>query len=101
MTLGAVAIASLAAVADGALLGGDPEPEPPQSLHLAARRREYAHRALALTRVLGHLVAGAGIAITLYIERGDGIIGGILALTTALLVTIVVEGIGRSYGFAS
>jgi putative hemolysin len=101
ITLGAVAVAAIAAVADGALLGGDPEPEPPQSVHLSARQREYAHRALALTRVLAHLIAGAGIAITLVIERGDGVVGAVLAFTTALLVTIVVEGIGRSYGFAS
>ena len=53
---GAVMIATLAAAADGALLGGDPEPEPAPSVVGALRRRERAHRALALSRVLAHLL---------------------------------------------
>ena len=100
ITLGAIGVATFAAIADGALLGGDPETEPPQSLQGASRRREMAHRALALARVLAHLVAGVGIATALGLERGDGAVGALLALGAALLVTVLVEGIGRSVGFA-
>src|SRR5262245_44489710 len=93
ITVAAVSFATVVALADGALLGSDPESEPPQSPANAARAREHAHRALALARVLAHLTAGAGIAITLDIERGDGIPGALLALGTALLITALVEGI--------
>ncbi|MDB4916132.1 MAG: transporter-associated region [Gemmatimonadetes bacterium] len=98
---GAVAIATLAAAADGALLGGDPEPEPAPSVVGALRHGERAHRALALSRVLAHLIAGASIARCIGIERGDGITGAAIALAAALAVVIVVEGIARSLGFAT
>jgi CBS domain containing-hemolysin-like protein len=98
---GAVVIATLAAAADGALLGGDPEPEPAPSVVGALRGRERAHRALALSRVLAHLLAGAALARALGIHRGDGIRGAAIALAAALAVVIVVEGIGRSLGFVT
>ena len=98
---GAVVIATLAAAADGALLGGDPEPEPTPSVVGALRRRERAHRALALSRVLAHLLAGAALARLLGIHRGDGIIGAAIALASALVVVILVEGVARSLGFAT
>ncbi len=100
IAIAAVAVATLAAVADGAMLGGDAETEPPQSPLNGSRQRERAHRALALARVLLHLIAGAGIAIGLGIQRGDGITGALKALGTALLVTVIVEGFGRSIGFS-
>ena len=98
---GAVLLATLAAAADGALLGGDPEPEPAPSVVGALRRRERAHRALALSRVLAHLLAGAALARWLGIQRGDGVRGAAIALASALVVVIVVEGVGRSLGFAT
>ena len=98
---GAVIIATLAAAADGSLVGGDPEPEPAPSVVGALRGRERAHRALALSRVLAHLLAGAALARALGIERGDGITGAALALAVALGVVILVEGVARSLGFAT
>jgi putative hemolysin len=98
---GAVLLAALAAGADGALLGGDPEPEPSPPVVGVLRRRERAHRALALARVLAHLIAGAALARALGLRHGDGIRGGAIALVAALLVVIVVEGISRSLGFAT
>ena len=98
---GAVIIATLAAAADGSLVGGDPEPEPAPSVVGALRGRERAHRALALSRVLAHLLAGAALARALGIERGDGITGAALALAVALVVVILVEGVARSLGFAT
>ena len=98
---GAVMIATLAAAADGALLGGDPEPEPAPSVVGALRGRERAHRALALSRVLAHLLTGAALARGLGIHRGDGVRGAAIALAAALAVVILVEGIGRSLGFAT
>ena len=98
---GAVLVATLAAAADGALLGGDPEPEPAPNVVGALRRRERAHRALALSRVLAHLLTGAALARWLGINRGDGVRGAAIALGVALVVVIVVEGVGRSLGFAT
>ena len=97
----AITIATIAAAADGALLGGDPEPEPAPPVVGVLRSRERAHRALALSRVLAHLVAGASLARLLGIQRGDGIRGAGISLAAALGVVIIVEGIGRSLGFAT
>ena len=63
-----------------------------------SRRRERAHRALALTRVLAHLVAGRGgracarisAAATACAERSSPVV-------VALAVVILVEGICRSH----
>jgi CBS domain containing-hemolysin-like protein len=101
VAIAAVGIATLAAAADGALLGGDPEPEPAPSVVGALRTRERAHRTLALSRVIAHLVAGAALARVMGIQRGDGLPGATAALAAALVVGIIVEGIGRSLGFAT
>ena len=98
---GAVLLAALAAGADGALLGGDPDPEPSPPVVGVLRRGERSHRALALTRVLAHLVAGAALARGLGLVRGDGVRAWGIAFVAALLVVIVVEGISRSLGFAT
>jgi putative hemolysin len=98
---GAVLLAALAAAADGALLGGDPEREPSPPVVGMLRRSERAHRALALTRVLAHLAAGAALAAALEIQRGDGVRGWAIAGVAALMVVILVEGIARSLGFAT
>ena len=98
---GAVLLAAVAAAADGALLGGDPEPEPSPPVVGVLRRRERAHRALALTRVLAHLVAGAAIARVFVLQRDGGMRDWAIALVAALLVVILVEGVSRSLGFAT
>ncbi|MDQ2665379.1 MAG: hemolysin family protein [Gemmatimonadota bacterium] len=98
---GAVAVATLAAAADGALLGGDAELEPSPAVVGAIRGRERAHRALALSRVLAHVLTGAALSRCLGIYRGDGIRGAAIALAAALVVVVLVEGIGRSLGFAT
>jgi CBS domain containing-hemolysin-like protein len=97
----AVLLAGLAAAADGALLGGDPDPEPSPPVVGVLRRGERAHRALSLARVLAHLLAGAALARALGINRGDGLRGWGLAVLAALLVVILVEGVARSLGFAT
>lgn len=97
----AIGVATLAAAADGALLGGDSEPEPAPDVVGVLRRREHAHRALALSRVLAHLLAGAALATALGIRRGDGLRGAALAFIVAFAVVVVVEGVGRSIGFAT
>src|SRR5439155_13847254 len=89
---GAVVLAALAAAADGALLGGDPEPEPPAPTVGRLRPGEAAHRALSLARVLAHLAAGAAIARGLDLSDQGGP-GGVLAMIAAALVTVMlVEG---------
>ena len=98
---GAVVLAALAAAADGALLGGDPEPEPPAPTEGGLRPAEHAHRALSLTRVVTHLAAGAAIARGFDLT-GDDKLSGVLTMIVAALVTVVlVEGIARAIGFAT
>ena len=98
---GSVLLAALAAAADGALLGGDPDPEPAPPVVGILRRREHAHRALALTRVLTHLAAGAAVARLLDLQRTDGV-GAVLGMIAiALVIVMLVEGICRSLGFAT
>jgi putative hemolysin len=101
VALVAMIVAGLAAIADGALLGGHSAAEPAPNVVGALRRRERAHRALALARVLAHLVAGAGIARAFTLHRGDGLTGAALAIAAALVVVILVEGVGRSLGFVT
>ena len=101
LAAGAVVLASFAAAADGALLGGDPDPEPAPPVVGVLRRRERAHRALALSRVLAHLVAGAALARSLGLVRGQGWRGALTALAGALVIVVVVEGVSRSLGFAT
>ena len=99
--VGAVILATVAAAADGALLGGDPDPEPAPPVVGVLRHREHAHRTLALSRVLAHLVAGAALARVAGLERGAGWRGALVAVAIALVVVIVVEGVARSLGFAT
>ena len=98
---GSVLLAALAAAADGALLGGDPDPEPAPPVVGILRRREHAHRALALTRVLTHLAAGAAVARLLDLQRSDGVRAVLAVIAIALVFVMLVEGISRSLGFAT
>jgi putative hemolysin len=98
---GSVLLAALAAAADGALLGGDPDPEPAPPVVGILRRREHAHRALALTRVLTHLAAGAAFARLLDLQATDGVRAVLLLSAIALVIVMLVEGISRSLGFAT
>ena len=98
---GAVLIAALAAAADGALLGGDPEPEPPAPTVGGLRPGERAHRALSLARVLAHLAAGAAIARGLDLTDEDGLAGVSTMIVAALATVMLVEGIARTIGFAT
>ena len=98
---GAVTLAGLAAAADGALLGGDADPEPSPPIVGQLRKRERAHRALALTRVLAHLIAGAALVHGFGIQPREGVGGVALAIVAALAVVIVVEGVCRSIGFVT
>jgi CBS domain containing-hemolysin-like protein len=101
LAAGAVLLAGLAAAADGALQGGDPEPEPAPPVVGQLRKRERAHRALALTRVLAHLVAGAAVVHWLTLQPRGGLVGTVLAIAAALVIVIIVEGICRSIGFVT
>jgi CBS domain containing-hemolysin-like protein len=101
LAAGAVLLAGLAAAADGALQGGDPEPEPAPPVVGQLRKRERAHRALALTRVLAHLVAGAAVVHWLTLQPRGGFVGTVLAIAAALVIAIIVEGICRSIGFVT
>lgn len=100
-------IAALAAVADGALLSEAPLTSIPAERSTLAPpapvvprpvpSRERTHRALAFARVLGHFVAGSGIAVgldlsgrvslfTVALLVGLGLVVVLAAETTALVV---------------
>lgn len=98
---GAVALAGLASAADGALLGGDAEPEPAPAIVGQLRSRERAHRALALARVLAHVVAGAALVHWLTLSPLDALRDAVFAIVAALVIVIIVEGVCRSIGFAT
>src|SRR6476661_5037718 len=101
IAVAAVVLAGLAAAADGALLGGDLEPEPSPPVVGKLRKRERAHRALALARVFAHLVAGAALVHWLTLEPRAGLQGAVIAIASALLIVIIVEGVCRSIGFVT
>jgi putative hemolysin len=98
---GSILVAALAAAADGALLGGDPDPEPAPPVVGDLRQRERAHRALALARLVAHLATGAALARGFELTRADGVRGVLAMLAAALVTVMLVEGIARSLGFAT
>ncbi len=103
-------IASLAAVADGALLSEAPQSAsaidrgsvvpPLPHVPRAVPSRERTHRALAFARVLGHGIAGSAIALALGLaERGTP--QALALLAVAGLVTIAAaESAARAIGDA-
>jgi putative hemolysin len=88
-------IAMLLASADGALLATG---------HAAPRRviadPERAHRALALARVLAHLVTGTALALAAYGVSPEARSAIPLALILLLVHVTLVEGVARSGGYA-
>jgi len=101
------AVAALSAVADGALLSesalpvntdrgsfGIPSPAVPRTVPA----REQSHRALAFARVVGHLVAGSGLAVALGLE--GRVTASVLAvlLLLGLATVLVAESAARVLG---
>lgn len=102
------AVAAVSAVADGALLSDPPAnpavtPErapfaPAPAVARSVPAREQAHRALAFARVLGHLAAGAGLALALDLAS-EGRIDRVAALVGLGLATVLVaETLARMVG---
>lgn len=106
------AVAAVSAVADGALLSDPPghatalpERTPVAPLPAVARSvpaREQAHRALAFARVIGHLIAGAGLALALNLAnegRWDRVVALIgLGLATVLVAETLARMVGDVLG---
>ncbi len=103
------AVAALSAVADGALLSenalpvntdrgsfGVPSPAVPRSVPA----REQSHRALAFARVLGHLVAGSGLAVALDLTGRVTPSLLVLLLLLGLATVLVAESAARVLGDA-
>lgn len=102
-------VAALSAVADGALLSesalpvntdrgsfGVPSPAVPRSVPA----REQSHRALAFARVVGHLVAGSGLAVALDLAGHFTLsLLGVLLLV-GLTAVLVAESAARVLGDA-
>lgn len=103
-------VSALSAVADGALLA-----EPAQAA-LASERtgvlpplplvpraipsRERTHRALAFARVLGHGMAGSGVALALGLSERATPQAFVLLTLSALVTVAVAESVARAIGDA-
>lgn len=97
--LGAL-LASTAAVTDGALLSEQDQSDSEES-RLPARNTpegERMHRALAFARVVGHLAAGAGIAIAFDLVRQPNLHASLLVFALGLVTVLGAESVARGIG---
>jgi putative hemolysin len=110
LAAGGAVVAALAAVADGALLSEPPLPSVPAERSTLAPpapvvprpvpSRERTHRALAFARVLGHLAAGAGIAVALDLAGRPTLSTVALLFGLGLIVVLAAETTARVVGDA-
>ena len=104
---GGAVFAAISAAADGALLADSP------TLSLAERTgimpesgvrprydRERAHRALSFGRVLGHGLAGGGIALALGLDETATAPTVLMLILAGLITVMVAESIARAIGDA-
>jgi CBS domain containing-hemolysin-like protein len=104
---GGAVFAAISAAADGALLADSP------TLSLAERTgimpesgarprsdRERAHRALSFGRVLGHGLAGGGIALALGLDESATASTVLMLILAGLITVMVAESIARAIGDA-
>ena len=104
------AVAALAAVAEGALWSessvssGNPERStlapPAPVVPRPVPSRERTHRALAFARVLGHLAAGAGIAVALDLSGRTTLAAVAMLFGLGLAVVLTAETTARVVGDA-
>ena len=94
-------VASFCALADGALLSFDDEVAPSEpNLRSLYDNRERVHRTLSFARVIGHLTAGAGVALAFGLrDRPFGEAAGI-ALLAAIVAVTLAESVARALGDA-
>ncbi|HEU4995904.1 MAG TPA: hemolysin family protein [Gemmatimonadaceae bacterium] len=91
----AFGVAVLLALADGALLAtGHATPR------RVIREPERAHRALAMARVLAHLVTGTAIALAVAGATSRDAVAVPIAVAILLVHITLVEGIARGAGYA-
>jgi putative hemolysin len=110
LATGGAVVAALAAVADGALLSEQPLSSIPAERSTLAPpalvvprpvpSRERTHRALAFARVLGHLAAGAGIAVALDLSSRATLAAVALLFGLGLTVVLAAETTARVVGDA-
>lgn len=90
-----VGVASLLAMADGALLATGMVPP-----DRVVRDAERAHRALVFTRIVAHLGAGVGIGLAVFGTMGPTTSAVAVTAGAVLAVVTAVEGIARHAGYA-
>lgn len=95
-----VTLATLSAMADGAILSLDPDERLAPALAELRSRRERIHRALAFARVIGQILAGAGVAAVLVRLPASGWPVVVATLVSAFLLVGLSESIARSVGDA-
>lgn len=110
LATGGAVVAALAAVADGALLSEQPLSSitaerstlapPALVVPRPVPSRERTHRALAFARVLGHLAAGAGIAVALDLSSRATLAAVALLFGLGLTVVLAAETTARVVGDA-
>jgi CBS domain containing-hemolysin-like protein len=97
ITVGAL-LASLCAMADGALLALDLDDRLPPAIAELRARRERIHRALAFARVLGQLSAGVGVSFILFQFPAPGWVVALVVALAAFLLVGLSESTARSVG---
>ncbi|MEA3246949.1 MAG: hemolysin family protein [Gemmatimonadota bacterium] len=101
--LGAAAVlatmaAAYTAFADGALLAVDDEEPPGPSVAEFVARREVAHRALALARILAQLLAGAAAVGALQASPIPPVQVAPLVVVAGILAVVMAESAARTWG---
>jgi CBS domain containing-hemolysin-like protein len=94
----AVLAAAGMAFADGALLAVDDEHPPSPLVAEFVARREVAHRALALGRILSQLLAGAAAVAALQASPIPPVQVGPLVVVAGILAVVVAESAARTWG---
>jgi CBS domain containing-hemolysin-like protein len=101
LAVAAVLTAAICATADGALLGEAEQPPSGEGSTLPhGDRRDVAHRALSIGRVVMQLIAGVAAAIALQLDQRAPGAAIALALAAALVVMTLGETIPRALGDA-
>ena len=95
----AAVVAGACSVADGALLATDPAAAPSDHPGGAIHRRERTHRALATSRMLAHLAAGASIAQGLALTSRPFAYRVLITVIFAVALVVLTEGVARSIGY--
>ncbi|HKO16095.1 MAG TPA: hemolysin family protein [Gemmatimonadaceae bacterium] len=99
LALAVVAVAMLGSMIDGALRSLDPTGAPAARPGGAIHERERLHRAMATTRVIAYLTAGALLAHGTALSARPAAIRMLVACGGAVVLVALIEGAARTFGY--